>query len=90
MKRVFKTRYFTRWMRKTGLSDDALCAAVAEMAHGLVDADLGEGFSKNELEFLGAVSAQGPEHWWQATGRVVGFLSLGLKKMTVPTSRMRN
>ena len=49
MKRVFKTRYFTRWMRKTGLSDDALCAAVAEMAHGLVDADLGGGVFKKRV-----------------------------------------
>jgi hypothetical protein len=28
MRKVFKTRHFTRWMRKTGLADTALCAAV--------------------------------------------------------------
>ena len=38
MKRVFKTRHFSRWMRKTELTDSALCSAVAEMAHGLIDA----------------------------------------------------
>ena len=39
--RVFRTRTFTRWMRKTGLSDRALIAAVSEMESGLIDADLG-------------------------------------------------
>jgi len=41
MRRIFKTRYFSRWMRKTDLTDEALCAAVSEMQAGLIDADLG-------------------------------------------------
>jgi hypothetical protein len=41
MRRVFKTRHFARWMRKTELTDPALCRAVAEMAEGLIDAELG-------------------------------------------------
>ena len=41
MKRVFKTRHFSRWMRKTELTDSALCRAVLEMTQGLIDADLG-------------------------------------------------
>jgi hypothetical protein len=41
MRRVFKTRQFAKWMRKTDLKDDALCMAVTEMVSGLVDADLG-------------------------------------------------
>ena len=41
MKRVFKTQSFHRWMRKTELTDALLCAAVAEMEQGLVDAHLG-------------------------------------------------
>ena len=41
MRRVFRTRTFTRWMRKVGLTDNALCEAVSEMAQGLVDAGLG-------------------------------------------------
>ena len=41
MRRVFKTRHFVRWMRKTALTDGALCQAVREMVDGLVDADLG-------------------------------------------------
>jgi len=46
MNRVFKTRYFSRWMRKTELTDKALCDAVLEMMHGLIDADLGGGIIK--------------------------------------------
>ena len=37
MKRVYKTRHFSRWMRKTELSDPALYAAVVEMERGLID-----------------------------------------------------
>lgn len=40
-RRVFKTRHFARWLRKSGLTDAALCPAVDEMVAGLVDADLG-------------------------------------------------
>ncbi|MGH8594517.1 MAG: type II toxin-antitoxin system RelE/ParE family toxin [Gammaproteobacteria bacterium] len=40
MRRVFKTRHFSRWMRKTELTDSALCTAVSEMENGLIDAEL--------------------------------------------------
>ncbi|MES2918761.1 MAG: type II toxin-antitoxin system RelE/ParE family toxin [Pseudomonadota bacterium] len=53
MKRVFKTRHFTRWMRKTELTDAALCAAVNEMAQGLVDADLGGHVLKKRVALPG-------------------------------------
>ena len=53
MKRVFKTRHFSRWMRKTELTDGALCVAVAEMAHGLIDADLGGGVVKKRVGLTG-------------------------------------
>lgn len=54
MRRVFLTRTFTRWMRKTGLSDDgALCQAVQEMAQGLVDADLGGNVVKKRVALPG-------------------------------------
>jgi hypothetical protein len=41
MRRVFKTKLFNRWMRKTLLADPALLKAVEEMERGLIDADLG-------------------------------------------------
>ncbi len=53
MARVFKTRHFTRWMRKTELNDGALCSAVAEMVQGLIDADLGGGIVKKRIGLAG-------------------------------------
>jgi hypothetical protein len=53
MQLVFKTRHFNRWMRKTELTDKALCAAVLEMAQGLMDADLGGGVVKKRIGFAG-------------------------------------
>lgn len=53
MKRVFKTRHFSRWMRKTALTETALCKAVAEMKQGLIDADLGGGVVKKRVPLPG-------------------------------------
>jgi hypothetical protein len=55
MVRVFKTRHFRRWMRKTTLADAALRQAIREMLRGLIDAHLGGGIVKKRL----AVSARG-------------------------------
>lgn len=40
-------------MRKTELTDLALCGAVAEMAQGLIDADLGGGLVKKRIGLAG-------------------------------------
>ena len=53
MKRVFRTRYFSRWMRKTELTDMSLCKAVSEMEQGLIDADLGSGIVKKRVALPG-------------------------------------
>jgi len=53
MRRVFKTRHFSRWMRKTELADRVLCQAVEEMARGLIDADLGGGIVKKRVGLAG-------------------------------------
>jgi len=53
MRRVFKTRSFSRWLRKTELTDSTLCKAVAEMELGLVDADLGGGVIKKRVPLPG-------------------------------------
>lgn len=52
-RRVFKTRTFARWSRKAGLPDRALCAAVEEIAAGLVDADLGGDVFKKRVPLPG-------------------------------------
>ena len=41
MRRVFETRHFSRWTRKCGLTQEALCRAISEMEKGLIDAELG-------------------------------------------------
>lgn len=53
MRRVFKTRHFARWMRKTELTDAALCEAVSEMVTGLIDADLGGDVVKKRVALPG-------------------------------------
>jgi hypothetical protein len=53
MNRVFKTRHFARWMRKTPVSDEALCRAVQEMVRGLLDADLGGDVVKKRVALPG-------------------------------------
>jgi len=53
MARVFKTRHFARWMRKTALTDTLLCQAVHEMVLGLLDADLGGGVVKKRVALPG-------------------------------------
>lgn len=39
--RVFKSKLFSKWAEKEGLSDATLLFAVEEIVHGLIDADLG-------------------------------------------------
>ena len=53
MSRVYKTRHFARWMRKSELTDPALCMAVQEMQAGLIDADLGGGVLKKRIGLAG-------------------------------------
>ena len=67
--RVFKTRFFNRWMRKTELTDRALCEAVDEMARGLIDADLGGGVVKKRIGLAGR-GKRGGARTLVATNRV--------------------
>ena len=52
-RRVLKTRQFARWARGVALDEAVLCNAVAEMAAGLVDADLGGGLVKKRVGLPG-------------------------------------
>ena len=51
--RIFKTRHFTKWSRKSGLTDDLLVQAVTEMQQGLIDANLGSGLFKKRIGIAG-------------------------------------
>ena len=46
---IYKVRWFSRWARKQGLSDAALCEAVKEMAEGQYEADLGGHLLKKRI-----------------------------------------
>jgi len=47
--RIFKTKWFDRWLRGTGISDKALVEAAKEIAQGKVEADLGGCLFKKRL-----------------------------------------
>ena len=47
--RTFKTKAFTRFADKAGISDAALCRAVRDAERGLVAADLGGGVIKQRI-----------------------------------------
>ena len=47
--RVFKEKGFSRFQRKNGIRDEALCRAVRDAAAGLIDADLGHGLIKQRV-----------------------------------------
>jgi hypothetical protein len=51
--RTFKTKAFTRFAEKAGISDAALCRAVRDGEQGLVAADLGGGVIKQRIARLG-------------------------------------
>jgi hypothetical protein len=44
--RTFKTRWFARFARREGVSDEALREAIERAERGLIDADLGGGIIK--------------------------------------------
>jgi len=58
-KRSFKTKTFSRWMKKTGLRDASLLLAINEMENGLIDADLGGNVLKKRVAFQGAGKRSG-------------------------------
>jgi hypothetical protein len=56
---IYKTRWFERWARKQGLATSSVCKAVAEMANGLFDADLGGGLFKKRIARPGEGKSSG-------------------------------
>jgi hypothetical protein len=50
---IFKTKLFSRWAEKEGLTDEALQTAVEELENGLVDADLGGHVYKKRVSLAG-------------------------------------
>ncbi|WP_217126542.1 type II toxin-antitoxin system RelE/ParE family toxin [Hydrogenophilus thiooxidans] len=80
MQRVFKTRHFSRWMRKTELTDDALCSAVREMSQGLIDADLGGGVVKKRVGLAGRGKRSGARTLVATNKSNLWFFVFGFEK----------
>ncbi len=57
--RVVKNKAFSRFARKAGLDDSALCKAVGDARRGLVDADLGGGVIKQRIGRRGGGKSRG-------------------------------
>jgi len=57
--RVFKNKPFARFARKSGITDDVLCASIADASRGLVDADLGGGVIKQRIARRGSGKSGG-------------------------------
>jgi len=47
--RIFKNKVCTRFAKKSGIRDAALCKAIMEAEKGLIDADLGGGVIKKRV-----------------------------------------
>jgi len=80
MRRTFKTRSFDRWMRKTELTDALLCAAVAEMEQGLVDANLGGGVIKKRIAVPGRGKSGGARTLLATNHKNRWFFVFGFEK----------
>ena len=80
MHRVFKTCHFARWMRKSGLTDPSLCNAVAEMADGLIDTELGGDVVKKRVAQQGRGKRGGARTLVATRTRDRGFFAFGFEK----------
>jgi len=90
MKRVFQTRHFSRWLKKTELSIEALCKAVEEMERGLIDANLGGGIMKKRVALPGR-GKRGSTRTLVATNNANRWSSyLDLKKTSETISAKRS
>jgi hypothetical protein len=56
---IFQTKWFAHWASKEGLTSQVLCAAVAEIDQGLVDANLGGHVIKKRVALGGRGKSAG-------------------------------
>ena len=69
-------------MRKTALTDEALCAAVTEMRQGLIDADLGGGVIKKRVGLAGRGKRGGARTLVATNKGDLWFFLYGFEKKT--------
>ena len=87
MRRVFKSKHFSRWMRKTDLTDRALSDAVKEMVCGLIDADLGGGVVKKRIGLPGRGKSGGARTLVATNKGNRWFFVFGFEKSERPNIR---
>lgn len=58
-RRIFKNKWFRRWARDCGISDEQLCEVIDEANRGIVDADLGGGVIKQSIARPGQAKSKG-------------------------------
>ncbi len=87
---IFRTRTFTRWMGKAGLTDDDLCQAVTEMVAGLIDADLGGHVVKKRVALAGRGKRGGARTIVATNLADRWFFLFGFGKTNEPTSTRTN
>lgn len=80
MRRVFKTRHFSRWLRKSELTQEALCLAVSEMENGLIDAELGGGIVKKRVPLPGRGKSGGARTLLATNKGSLWFFVFGFEK----------
>ena len=80
MIRIYKTKTFDRWLRKTELTDEVLRNAVVEMAAGLIDADLGAGVFKKRVALAGRGKRSGARTLVASNLRDRWFFLFGFEK----------
>ena len=80
MRRVFKTRHFSRWARKARLTQEALCLAVLEMENGLIDAELGGGVVKKRVPLPGRGKSGGARTLLATNKGDLWFFVFGFEK----------
>src|SRR5438309_8920759 len=78
--RVLKTKSFARWARKDRLGDPLLAAAVTEMRHRLVDANLGRGLLKKRVARPGGGKSGGYRAFIASNQRNRWIFLLGFAK----------
>lgn len=57
--RIFRNKPFTRFARRTRITDAELCEAVSDIERGLLDADLGGGVVKQRIARKGGGKSGG-------------------------------
>jgi hypothetical protein len=57
--RIFKTKWFARYAKRSGIDDNTLCEAIQRAERGLIDADLGAEMIKQRIARSGQSRARG-------------------------------